>query len=231
MAQDTISRFRLLPVVLGLASLAFIAHGVSLARAVEMMKEESESPPAFETGTEENAEKDDQSLAPPESYAPPPGGWTDPEDTDAGGADARAAAEEGLAARAKALDARAVELDNRAALLAATQKALEEKVAALEALREEASVVVEARTQAQGKQVARLVKIYEGMKPADAARLFDAQDPALSVAVMRGMSARKLSPILAAMEADRARTLTAMLARPAPPQRPAPDPEGQAQAQ
>ena len=47
MAQDTISRFRLLPVVLGLASLAFIAHGVSLARAVEMMKEESESPPSI----------------------------------------------------------------------------------------------------------------------------------------------------------------------------------------
>ena len=50
------------------------------------------------------------------------------------------------------------------------------------------------------------------MKPKDAARIFDTLDLDVLVSVMSQMSERKLSPILASMNPERARTITIMLA-------------------
>ena len=49
--------------------------------------------------------------------------------------------------------------------------------------------------------------------PKDAARIFDTLDIDILVDVMANMSERKMSPILAAMNPERARTVTIMLAQ------------------
>jgi len=55
--------------------------------------------------------------------------------------------------------------------------------------------------------------VYEAMKSKDAARIFNTLDLDVLVDVMSRMSDRKISPILAQMEPERARTVTMMLAQ------------------
>ena len=59
----------------------------------------------------------------------------------------------------------------------------------------------------------RLVKIYEGMKPADAAKIFDELQTSILIEVARQMKENKLSAIVSAMKPTRARDLTLALAR------------------
>ncbi len=61
-------------------------------------------------------------------------------------------------------------------------------------------------------QIASLVKIYENMKPADAAAIFNSLDLAVLVDVSSRMKEAKVSPVLAAMDPVRARLLTVKLA-------------------
>ena len=79
-------------------------------------------------------------------------------------------------------------------------------------LRSEIEDLLGQQSEAEKARIDSLVKIYEGMKPKDAARIFDTLDLDVLVAVMSKMSERKLSPILAAMNPERARTVTIMLA-------------------
>lgn len=118
------------------------------------------------------------------------------------------------------LSVRRVELEKsedalrmREALLKAAEKEVDEKVTELKYLREEIKDLLEEQGGKEAERIDSLVKIYEGMKPKDAARIFDTLDIDVLVRVLSKMSARKVSPILAAMEAERARTVTIMLAQ------------------
>lgn len=117
-----------------------------------------------------------------------------------------------LGARREALDARERALATREALLQAAEQELERKYEEMEALRTEIQALLEEQSEEEKARTDSLVKIYEGMKPKDAARIFDTLDLDILVNVASGMSERKLSPILAAMNAERAKTLTVMLA-------------------
>ena len=72
--------------------------------------------------------------------------------------------------------------------------------------------LLENQSEEEKARIVSLVKIYEGMKPKDAARIFDTLDLDILVSVVSQMSERKLSPVLAAMNPERARTVTIMLA-------------------
>ena len=58
----------------------------------------------------------------------------------------------------------------------------------------------------------RLVKIYEAMKPKDAARIFDQLDMNILLQVVERMAERRVAPILADMSPKRANELTAEIA-------------------
>ena len=58
-----------------------------------------------------------------------------------------------------------------------------------------------------------LVKTYESMRPRDAATVFDDLEISVLVQIVNRMREAKTAPILGAMRPDRARTLTAELAR------------------
>jgi flagellar motility protein MotE (MotC chaperone) len=57
------------------------------------------------------------------------------------------------------------------------------------------------------------VKLYENMRPGDAATIFNGLDMHVLLEVVRRMNQRKAAPILAAMDPAKARALTAELAR------------------
>jgi len=100
----------------------------------------------------------------------------------------------------------------REALLEATEKELDRKVEELKTLRTEIKELLEEQGGQEAERIDSLVKIYEGMKPKDAARIFDTLDLDVLGRVMSKMSERKVAPVLAAMNAERARTVTIMLA-------------------
>ena len=117
-----------------------------------------------------------------------------------------------MAARRKKLDAREKELMTREALLRAAEKEIDRKFQELATLRAEIESLLEQQSEEEKSRIESLVKIYEGMKPKDAARIFDTLDLDVLLSVMSRMSERRLSPILAAMNPERARTITIMLA-------------------
>ncbi len=111
-----------------------------------------------------------------------------------------------LAERRRELDRRAHELEQREILLRAVEQRIEEKVGGLRAL-------LKQQEQQTDDQYTSLVKIYESMKPKDAARIFEEMDLAVLMPVVERMKERKTAPILAKMSPGRARAITTQLAQ------------------
>lgn len=117
-----------------------------------------------------------------------------------------------LRQRRRQLDARAHALDARAALIAAEEKQLAQRIADMQALQKKLEAL-DAHSRSQDeKRWQALVQVYQAMPPRDAARIFDALDMKVLLPVVRRMNGRKVAPILAAMQPDKARGLTDALA-------------------
>lgn len=116
-----------------------------------------------------------------------------------------------LAERRDELNARTRELDAREGLLRAAEIRIERRVGELENLRG----VIESRIQVfdeqQEKKLGSLVKIYENMKPKDAARIFEELEMVTLLEVAERMKERKLAPVMAQMNPNRAREVTVEL--------------------
>jgi flagellar motility protein MotE (MotC chaperone) len=129
-----------------------------------------------------------------------------------GGADIAIA--DRLAERRAELDALSAELDLRLALVEAAEKRLEERAASLAGVEARIAALVEEKQDMEDAQFAAVVAMYETMKPRDAAGILNTLEMDVMVRIARAMSARKMSPILAAMNPTRAQQLTARLAAP-----------------
>jgi flagellar motility protein MotE (MotC chaperone) len=116
-----------------------------------------------------------------------------------------------LTERREELDRRARELDQRDALLSAAQQRIDQKVAELTELRTNIEGLLRQVDDKQTAQLESLVKIYETMKPKDAARIFEALDMPVLLDVMERMREGKSAPILAAMDPLKAKEVTASL--------------------
>ena len=170
------------------------------------------------TTTTEVIETDDEAQAdntPPMS--PPPavtGGrpWVDAIDADMEYSEVRAELFEALAERRRSLDAREAEITKREALLAAAESEINQKYDEMESLREEIQGLLQQQSEEEEERIVSLVKVYEGMKAKDAANIFNTLDMDILISVMGRMSERKLAPILAEMNPDRARSVTIFLA-------------------
>lgn len=138
--------------------------------------------------------------------------WRDASDSDIDISSVKMEMFKDMAARRKALDRREQELVTREALLQAAEKEIDRKYQEMDALRSQIEQLLEDQSEEEKERIASLVKIYEGMKPKEAARIFDTLDLDVLVNVVSLMSERKLSPVLAAMNPERARTVTIMLA-------------------
>ncbi len=115
---------------------------------------------------------------------------------------------ENLSERRKSLDARSTELDIRENLLVATQKTVEEKIDELKRIEETIRVLLGKHDKQEKKKLLSLVKVYESMKPKDAARIFEELDLNVLVDVAELMEERRLAPVLAYMDPVKAKTVT-----------------------
>ncbi|HEY6917868.1 MAG TPA: hypothetical protein VI412_01310 [Tabrizicola sp.] len=109
-----------------------------------------------------------------------------------------------LAERKAALDEREAEIElARAAVLKQNQE--------LTALREDVSRLLDQAKATEAADVSRLVKIYQAMKPTEAAGILQDADLELAVLVLSAMSERNAGPIMAAMSSDRANAVSRVL--------------------
>ena len=117
-----------------------------------------------------------------------------------------------LALRRKELDERAKKMDMRETLISAAEQRLEQKMAELKALKSLIEETLKNRNEDQEKQMQSLVKMYEAMKPKDAAQIFEELDIDVLLDVVARMSERKVAPILGLVTPDRAKEITVELA-------------------
>lgn len=118
-----------------------------------------------------------------------------------------------LRQRRLALDAREANLATREATLAAVEKRLTGRVAELTALQSRLEALERQRAEHDEANWKGLVKVYETMKPHDAAVIFNDLDLPVLLPVLDRMKEAKVALILAAMAPDRARQITADLAQ------------------
>lgn len=123
-----------------------------------------------------------------------------------------------LGERRRVLDERDRELAAREALLQAAQRRIEEKVGGLEDLKKSIEALLQQQDDQTDSQYLSLVKIYENMKPKDAARIFEEMEMAVLIPVVKRMKERKTAPILAKMDPVKAQAITALLAETPNPQ-------------
>lgn len=117
-----------------------------------------------------------------------------------------------LAERREELDRRENELERRSELLKAAETRIQSKIEKLESLRETINGLLTQYDKESEQKVERLVKIYESMRPDDAAQIFEDLEMPVLLRVLGRMSERKSAPILAEMDAKKAQAVTLELA-------------------
>jgi flagellar motility protein MotE (MotC chaperone) len=120
---------------------------------------------------------------------------------------------ERLQSRRQELEARAREVDIRESLLKSAEKRIESKVEELKAVESRIST---ATTQKNESDVARfkgIITMYEGMKPKDAAKVFDRLEMSVLFEIASQIAPRKMSDILGLMAPEAAERLTVEMAR------------------
>lgn len=120
---------------------------------------------------------------------------------------------ETLRARRAELETRESQLAQREMLAAATERRITARLEELTALQSRLEAESRNRDERTEQGWRQMVRLYEGMRPRDAAGIFDELEMPVLVQVVDRMREAKAAPILAAMRPDRARTLTTELAR------------------
>ncbi|CAN7233762.1 MotE family protein [Phenylobacterium sp. LjRoot219] len=118
-----------------------------------------------------------------------------------------------LGARRGQLDQRENDLETQLALMAAAEAKLDAKVNALNALKAEVQGLLTQADQKEAGEIDRLVKVFEGMKPKDAAPRMVLLDDAVRLPIAAKMKERALSAIIAQMPPAEAKKLTENLAK------------------
>lgn len=117
-----------------------------------------------------------------------------------------------LAQRRDQIEQRAREIDLRESLLAAAEKRLDERIAEIKKLEASVKQIVQQYDKQEEQNLQGLVKVYENMKPKDAARIFEKLEPNVLLGVVERMKEAKLALVLADMAPATAQDLTVRLA-------------------
>jgi flagellar motility protein MotE (MotC chaperone) len=118
-----------------------------------------------------------------------------------------------LRARRGELDAKAAGVAEREAILAAAEKRLDARLNELTDLQHRLEQMDAARKQREEANWQGMVKLYETMKPRDAAAIFNDLEMPVLLPLLDRMKASKAALVLGAMQPERARQATAQLAQ------------------
>ena len=120
---------------------------------------------------------------------------------------------ERLQARRQELDTRAREIDIRESLLKAAEKRVEARVEELKAIEARITTAGQQKNEAEAARFKEIITMYEGMKPKDAAKVFDRLEMPVLFEIASQIAPRKMSDILGLMSPEVAERLTVEMAR------------------
>ena len=118
-----------------------------------------------------------------------------------------------LRQRRQELDARAAAFATRESVLAATEQKLTARVGELQSLQKKLETLDGAQKQKEDAGWQGLVKLYEAMKPKDAATIFNDLSMPVLLQVLDRMKDAKAALVMASMNPDKARDVTTELAQ------------------
>ena len=175
--------------------------------------------PADVTGS---TPKPKEEAAKPAALAPevakPDGVVVYPEQTQPVSASERAILER-LQSRRQELEARAREIDIRENLLKAAEKRIETRVEEMKAVESRITTATGQKAETDAARFKGIITMYEGMKPKDAAKVFDRLEMSVLFEIASQIAPRKMSDILGLMAPEAAERLTVEMARRAGPDR------------
>lgn len=116
-----------------------------------------------------------------------------------------------LSDRRAALDRRAQDMARQEVVLKAAEQRMDEKLAKLKSMETEIGGIIDQKEKEGDERLKGLIKIYETMKPREAARIFEELETPQVLDVLGQMKEQKAAPILAAMDPAKAKTVTAAL--------------------
>ena len=120
---------------------------------------------------------------------------------------------ERLQTRRQELEARAREIDIRESLLKAAEKRIDSKVEEIKAVEARISASSGQKSEVDITRLKNIVTMYEGMKPKDAAKVFDRLEMSVLLDIATQIAPRKMSDILGLMVPEAAERLTVEMAR------------------
>ena len=120
---------------------------------------------------------------------------------------------EQLRARRLELEGREQNIAAREVVLAAAERRLTERIEELTQLQQRLEVLERARGEREEAGWRGLVRTYENMRPREAAAIFEELELPVVIQILDRMGERKMAPVIGAMRPEKARILTAELAR------------------
>jgi len=117
-----------------------------------------------------------------------------------------------LSKRRAELDQRSEELDQRDLLLKATEQRVQEKIDQLQKMQAQLDAAIGKVDEQEDQRLQSLVRIYEAMKPQEAAAIFDKLEQPVLLQVLTRMKDKSVAAILPHLDGDKARSITMALA-------------------
>ncbi len=118
---------------------------------------------------------------------------------------------ETLAHRREELDKRETDIAKKELLITTAQNQIKEEMASLQKLKADIEETLKTADKAEKDKIMTLVKIYENMKPKEAAHIFNQMDVRLLADVAKLMNQKKFSVILGLMNVYKAKELTTLI--------------------
>ena len=116
-----------------------------------------------------------------------------------------------LAERREELENSVLEMSVREGILSAAEQRIDRKIQELQGLQAAIDNLIKKHDDQEETKIRSLVKIYENMKPKDAARIFEELDLDTLLLVAERMKERKLAPVMAQMNSTKAKDVTVKL--------------------
>ena len=120
---------------------------------------------------------------------------------------------ESLQSRRQEIEARAREIDIRESLIKSAEKRVEGRLEEVKATEARISVVGQQKNDADAARFKGIITMYEGMKPKDAAKVFDRLELPVLFEIASQIAPRKMADIMGQMQPEAAERLTVELAR------------------
>ncbi len=121
-----------------------------------------------------------------------------------------------LSKRRDIIDKEKTDLNVREQILKATENKIDKKVVELKALQTQLENLMKQYEKKENSKILSLVKIYETMKPKDAAKIFNELEMPVLLRVVSNMKEVKVAPVIASMDPAKARELSIELSKQKP---------------